>query len=82
VTLQDAKKGNGVATVSISSLGLTVQSDKDGRYDFPSLTEGVFALEFKAEGYQTLVVEGREVKTGVKGRLNVELVPMMAMAMA
>ena len=27
VTLQDAKKGNGVATVSISSLGLTVQCD-------------------------------------------------------
>lgn len=82
VTIQDDKKGIGNASVSIPALGLTVLCDKDGRYEFPTLTEGVYALEFKAEGYETLVVADREIKTGVKGRLNVELEPMMAMAMA
>lgn len=82
VTIQDGKKGIGIATVHIPSLGLTATCDKDGRYEFPTLTEGVYTLEFKAEGYHTLVVADREVKTGVKGRLNVELEPMMAMAMA
>lgn len=82
VTIQDTKKGIGTASVSIPALGLTVSCDKDGRYEFPTLTEGVYTLEFKAEDYQTLVVADREIKTGVKGRLNVELVPMMEMAMA
>ena len=62
-----------IATATIPSLGLTVGCDKDGRYQFPALTEGVYTLEFKADGYKTLVVEQRTVKAGVKGRLNVAL---------
>lgn len=60
-------------TVTIKSLGITVTCDKMGRYEFMPLPAGIYIIEFKAEGYKTVVFDAREVTEGVKGRLNVEM---------
>lgn len=58
------------ATVTIVELNLTATSDKDGRYEFTALTEGTYTIEIKVTGYETLVVEKRAIKGGVKSRVN------------
>ncbi|MBL7815814.1 MAG: carboxypeptidase regulatory-like domain-containing protein [Saprospiraceae bacterium] len=67
------EKAAGGITVSIPSLNLSVVSDANGRYEFPSLPEGTYDIEAKGDGFKTLVVEKRVVKAGVVGRLNLAL---------
>jgi CarboxypepD_reg-like domain len=62
-----------IATVEIETLSKTVQCDEEGRYEFKDIPADKLRIVFKAEGYQTLVVEGRDVKMGVTGRLNVKM---------
>lgn len=62
-----------VASATIDALDKTVVCDKDGRYELSPIATEKCDITFKAEGYQTLVVAGRDVKTGVMGRLNVVL---------
>lgn len=60
-----------IATLTIASLGLTVQCDKAGRYEFLPLPAGIYSITITAEGYKTVVVDAREVLEGITGRLNV-----------
>ena len=62
-----------IATVEIGILNKTVSCDAEGRYEFKDIPADKLSIVFKAEGYQTLVVEGRDVKMGVTGRLNVKM---------
>ncbi|MBL7816144.1 MAG: carboxypeptidase regulatory-like domain-containing protein, partial [Saprospiraceae bacterium] len=73
ITIGDTKKGLANVTVTIPSLGLSVKSDAEGRYEFMNLEAGSYTLEFTIEGYNTVVIADREVTTGVKGRLNVAM---------
>jgi hypothetical protein len=73
VTDVATKGGIANATVTIVELNLTATTDKDGRYEFTVLSEGSYTIDIKATGYQTLVVEKRAVKGGMKGRLNGEM---------
>lgn len=66
------------ATATIVELNVTATIDKDGRYDFPNLTEGDYTVEFKATGFRTLTVKERAIKTGIKGRLNAEMTAVEA----
>ena len=65
-----------IGTATITALDMTVNIDKEGRYTFSPLPVGTYPIIFKAEGYQTLIVEARDVKADVIGRLNVALVPI------
>lgn len=69
------------ATATIAALGLTVTCDKSGRFEFASLPAGTYSIEFKAEGYKTVVVDAREVMEGVTGRLNVVMEMVGAMVL-
>ncbi len=73
VTDMGSKAPLSIATANIPSLGLTANCDESGRYEFPTITEGIYTIEFIAEGYQKLVVEDKEVKAGIKGRLSVAM---------
>jgi Carboxypeptidase regulatory-like domain len=73
VTLKGDKKGVAGITVSIVSLNLSVVTDEQGRYEHAPLPEGVYDLDIKGDGFKPLVIEKRVVKSGVIGRLNIEL---------
>lgn len=61
-------------TVFLPALNLTAVTDKDGKYNFAPVAAGIYRLEFKLDGFQTVVVEEKEVKNNVMGRLNIEMV--------
>jgi hypothetical protein len=82
VTIGDTKKGIANATATIASLNITVTCDADGRYEFMDIEAGKYTLEFKAEGYEPVVVEDRQVTEGVKGRLNVSMAAAVVAAAA
>lgn len=67
------KKAAANITLSIHALNLSVVSDANGRYEFSPLPEGMHDIEIKGDGFKTLVIEKRVVKSGVIGRLNIEL---------
>ena len=73
VTIAGAKKTLANVEVAIPALNLTTVTDADGRYVFPQLNEGNVDLTFTLAGYKPLSIEERFVKSGVTGRLNVEL---------
>ena len=62
-----------IATVWIETINKTVDCDEEGRYEFKDVPADKLKIIFKAEGYHPLVVEGRDVKMGVMGRLNVKM---------
>ncbi len=62
-----------IAMVEIETINKTVQCDEEGRYELKDVPADKLKISFKAEGYKTLVVEGRDVKMGVMGRLNVKM---------
>lgn len=76
------KKGLAQVTATIDSLGLTVTCSDDGRYEFMPLEAGIYTIEFKTEGYKPIVVTAREVVGGTKGRLNVAMEAVAAVATA
>lgn len=59
--------------VEIETINKMVTCDEAGRFEFKDIPADKLRIVFKAEGYQTLVVEGRDVKMGVIGRLNVKM---------
>jgi hypothetical protein len=73
VTDAATKDGLANATVTIVEPNLTATTDKDGRYEFTALAEGTYTIEIKVTGYETLVVDKRAIKGGIKGRLNGEM---------
>lgn len=50
-------------------------TDAQGRYEI-GIAAGTYDLLFTADGMEPLTVTGHKVRAGVRGRLNVELVPM------
>lgn len=62
-----------IVTIFIESLNMTVACDKNGRFQFVVPTADKLTIVFKAEGYQTVTMEAKEVKAGVMSRLNVEM---------
>lgn len=67
------EKAIGGITITILALNLTVVSDANGRYELSPVPEGVYDIEVKGDGFKSLVIEKRVVKSGVIGRLNIEL---------
>ncbi len=58
-TLEDAETGEPVpaGTIQVLGLGLAAATDIEGRYEFPALAEGVYALSIRHLGYEPLVVD-------------------------
>ena len=59
--------------ISINLLNKSVVTDKDGRFDLSPIAAGFYTIEIEAEGYETIVLENYEIKTGMIGRLKVEM---------
>ena len=61
------------AIAMIESLDKPVECDKNGRYEILNPISDKCNIIFKAEGYETLILTEKEVKSGVISRLNVSL---------
>jgi CarboxypepD_reg-like domain len=70
IFLKGSKKTLANVQISIPALGLTTTIDKDGLYEIIPLEASDYTLEIKAEGYKTIVIDNRTLKSGVIGRLN------------
>ncbi len=58
--------------VMVSSGNYSTISNANGKYEL-RMASGTYDIQFEKEGFQTLVLQGREVKTGVISRYNAEL---------
>ena len=78
VVIVDTKTGILNATISIESLNKSVQTDANGRFELSPIAANTYILKIEAEGYETLIIEKYEVKTGTIGRLKIEMTPIAA----
>lgn len=59
--------------VSIVFKDRSTQTDNEGRYQMLQIASGYYTLQFEKTGYQTLLIENHEVKTGITSQLDVTL---------
>ena len=78
VMIVDTKTGIPNATISIESLDKSVKTDANGRFELSPIAANTYTLKIEAEGYETLIIEKYEVKTGTIGRLKIEMTPIAA----
>ena len=70
-----ALPGVTVTATSPAQIGvLTIQTNEEGMYRFPSVPPGEYKLEFVLAGFNTLVREGIRVTVGFNAAVNVKLV--------
>lgn len=63
-------------SVSIVFKDRNAQTDNEGRYQMLQIASGFYTLQFEKTGYQTLLIENHEVKTGTTSQLDVTLQPI------
>jgi CarboxypepD_reg-like domain len=73
IILKGTKKAAAGVTVSIPVLNISVVSDADGRYQLSPLPVGTYDIDVTGVGFQKQVIEGRSIKQGTIGRLNIEV---------
>ncbi len=73
ITIDGTKTAIENAKISVATLGLSVSSDAEGRFDLSPVASGFYDVTIEAEGYETIVLAQYEVKVGTIGRLNVEM---------
>ena len=78
VNEKGTKKGLADGTLTIESLGKSVQTDVNGRFDFSPIAAGFYTLKIEVAGYEPFVIEDFEIRTGAMRRLLIELQPVAA----
>ena len=78
VVIVDTKTVIPNATISIESLDKSVKTDANGRFELSPIAANTYTLKIEAEGYEPLIIEKYEVKTGTIGRLKIEMTPIAA----
>ncbi len=71
VTELGTKKGINKVKIGIEGKEKTYETDKLGKYDIAQLANGTYTVIFSCEGYNDVVFDDFEVKTGVYNTLNV-----------
>jgi hypothetical protein len=61
------------ATLTLSDNNHTCTTDDEGWYQFSQLQAGTYSVEVKALGFQTLIIDNIEIKTGNMSNLHIQL---------
>ena len=64
------------ALVTIVFKNRSTQTDNEGRYEMLQVASGFYTLKFEKTGYQTLLIENHEIKTGTTSKVDVALQPI------
>ena len=73
VTNKLTEKGINKVKIVIEGRDKMVETNKLGKFDIAQLANGTYKLIFSCAGYQDVVIDEFEVKTGVYNTLNVEM---------
>ncbi|MEL7530795.1 MAG: TonB-dependent receptor [Bacteroidota bacterium] len=74
-TVSDSENAHPIAeaTISIPALGLSTQSDEDGKFRFAEVAAGRHSLEVKKDGYQSFIIPDLVINAGKESVLEVSL---------